>query len=135
MKQFNKKIGESDLNINAPNEPYYKNGTLLKQGIDLFIQEIVYLLDTDKGSIFASDFGSDAKLLIWKQSSSEQSVKQLIESEINEFCDMSKIYKYSIDVKFLQGQSRDIAVIDFKVEDKNTSSEVKSVRTFQYTFS
>tara|TARA_R110001592_G_scaffold189945_2_gene435575 strand:+ start:1359 stop:1766 length:408 start_codon:yes stop_codon:yes gene_type:complete len=135
MRQFNKKIGESDLNINAPNEPYYKNGALLKQGIDLFIQEIVYLLDTDKGDIFASDFGSEAKEYIWKQSSSEQTLKQLLEKEINIFCDMSKLYKFEIDVKFLQGQSRDIAVIDFKVENKNVSSEVNSVRTFQYTFS
>ena len=133
MAEFNQKIGEQDLNISAPNETHYEGGALIKQGIDLFKQEIIFLLDTEPYDVFASDFGSTLKHLIWRHNSSESEVKNALHKEITFFCDMVSRYDFTIDVKFMQGQARDICVIEIEITTK--LAENKQFRTLRYTFS
>ena len=134
MKEFKQKLGEADLNINAPNEVFYRNGVLIKQDIDLFVQEIQFLLDTEKGDILGSDFGTTAKQIIWRQSVNEKVVENILTKEIRQYCDMSNRYDFTLTVRFLKGQIRDIAVIDIDIKEVNTASELPLTRTLRYTF-
>ena len=45
----------TDLNINAPDEVGFNNGAVIQQGVSLFIQEIKFLFDTEKGEVLGSD--------------------------------------------------------------------------------
>ncbi len=135
MSDFNQKIGEGDFNIYAPDEYGYNLGVILKQGIPLFIQEIQFLLDTDKGDIFGSDFGSDARKMIWRHNSTEQQVSALLTNEIKQYCDMANKYRFKLDVKFMQGEQRDLAVVDITIEAHEESVKYGGIVSFQYTFS
>jgi len=135
MSNFNQKIGEMDFNIYAPDEYGFNNGINIKQGYHLFIQEIQYLFDTEKGDVFGSDFGSEARKMIWRQNVSEQTVSETLTREIKQYCDKSNDYRFRIDVKFMKGSSRDMAVVDIDIETSEDSALFGGVIGFQYTFS
>ena len=135
MKQFNQLLGEADFNMYAPNEFGYDNGAIIKQGVKLFIQEIHFLLDTDKGDILASDYGSIARKEIWKQNANEQRVKALLTSEISQYCDMANEYRFSLDIKFMEGENRDIALIDIHIDPNTSPTQYGDIVSFRYVFS
>jgi len=135
MTQFNQQLGEADYNMYAPDEYGYANGIIIKQGYALFIQEIQLLFDTERGEILGNDFGSEARRLIWRQRATEQQVTALLIAEIKRFCDLSNKYRFKLSVKFMLGDSRDIAVIDIEVEALEEAVEYGGIVAYQYTFS
>lgn len=134
QKNFNIKQAPTDLNIYAPNEGGFANGSVVKQGVDLFIQEIQLLFDTEKGDIMGSDYGSDIRKYLYKLNVSENRLMGLITREIFEFCDGANEFEYKVDASFAKGQQRDICIVDISIRERTDTGDAH-LSNFQYVFS
>ena len=86
--------------------------------LSLFIVQIENILFSEKRDVIGQeDYGLNLYDLLFTFNKSEMDIKKLIFDNIQLYCPMAQIYKVSIDVKFYNGGTRDIAMINIYIED------------------
>lgn len=103
-----------DFNTFNIAEHDYKDEPILTNEVDLFFSEVEILLTTDSMDVLGqNDFGFQASTLIWKLNASEQKIKAELFAAIDKYCLHAEYMEtWDIDIKFMQGSERDIALID-----------------------
>lgn len=117
-----------DYNILNFNEKDYKEQPILLNEVDLFFNECEILLTTDTMDVLGrNDFGFKASDIIWKSNSTEQQVKSELFNNIEKNCfSCEHLESWDVDVKFMQGSQRDIALIDITATPFGGSANKKS---------
>lgn len=103
-----------DFNTLNFSENDYQDTPILENTVDLFFNEVEILLTTETMDVLGrNDFGFKASDIIWKLNASEQQIKNELYANIEETCFSNEFLEsWSVDVRFMQGSDRDIALID-----------------------
>lgn len=103
-----------DFNTLNIQEKDFKDMPILDNEVDLFFSEVGILLTTDNMDVLGqNDFGFQASNLIWKLNASEQKIKAELIAAIERYCLTHELLEsWDVEIKFMQGSERDIALID-----------------------
>ncbi len=117
-----------DFNTLNISEKDFKDVPILDNVIDLFFSEVEILLTTDSMDVLGqNDFGFQASKLIWQLNASEQKIKSELIASIERYCRHSEhLESWDVDIKFMQGSERDIALIDITAKPYGSSVLSKS---------
>ncbi|BAX25562.1 hypothetical protein BPT24_244 [Tenacibaculum phage pT24] len=87
---------------------------ILTSIIDLFFSEVELLLTTKPMDVLGNnDFGFDAEGLIWRLNANEAQIKSELKNAISKYCFTNEeLQAWDVGVRFMQGNERDIALID-----------------------
>lgn len=117
-----------DFNTLNFSEKDFQDTPILESLVDLFFNEVEILLTTDTMDVMGrNDFGFRASDIIWKLRASEQQIKSELYSNIELNCFTNEFLEsWDVDVKFMQGSGRDIALIDITAKPFEGSEGKKS---------
>ncbi len=103
-----------DFNTLNINEKDFIDQPILDNTIDLFFSEVEILLTTDNTDVLGNnDFGFQASKLIWEMNSSEQKIIAELREAISKNCFSNEfLASWDVDILFMQGNEKDIAVIN-----------------------
>jgi hypothetical protein len=99
----------------------------------MFAQEIWVCFNTEPYEIISDTKSGGLSLegVIFNRSINAQSLETKIRYEIDNNTGGSSLYKYDIEIKFLNGSVRDIVVIDIIIFDKSNKRPFKQRFLFQ----
>jgi len=87
------------------------------------VLQIENLLFTRKKEVLGmQDYGIDLEDLLFTLQSNEGEIRSAIVSQINDYCPLSSGYVVDVNVSFLRGQIRDIAIVDITVDNRKALS-------------
>lgn len=117
-----------DFNTLNIGERDYTEQPILINVVDLFFNECEILLTTDNMDVLGrNDFGFKSSDIIWKTNSSEQQIQSEITNEIQRNCFSNEFLEdWKVEVKFMQGSDKDIALIDITAKPVEGSETRKS---------
>ena len=117
-----------DFNVLHKSEKGFNDTPILMNEIDLFFSEVEILLTTDTTDVMGkNDFGFNATDLIWKLGSNESVIKGDLRNRIEEFCISNEFLKFwDVEIKFFQGNDKDVAFIDIIAVPYDGESSKKS---------
>lgn len=103
-----------DFNTLNIQEKDFLDVPILDNEVDLFFNEVGILLTTDSMDVLGqNDFGFQASNLIWKLNASEVKIKAELIAAIEKYCLTHELLEsWDVEIKFMQGSERDIALID-----------------------
>lgn len=107
-----------DFNTFNIDEKDFIDEPILMNEVDLFFSEVEILLTTDNVDVLGNnDFGFDVKRLIWSINATESKIKNELIASIEKYCFTNELMKqWEVSIKFMQGEERDIAVIEIIAE-------------------
>lgn len=121
-----------DFNVRNYLEQVYIDTPEIVDFIDLFVQEIDILFNTDKYEIFGkNDFGIDIEKKLWKTNIRADLLASDIEQAIINHCESQQFFDFTVDVKMIRGISRDIGVVEITIKE-NQLNPVEVPITFIY---
>lgn len=108
-----------DFNIRAEDEELFVDAYGIDNLLDLFLQEIDLILETQRSSILSKrHFGADVESYLWKTQVNASQIETEIRQQIEQYSDTSKNFDYDISVDIAAGTNRDIGIIDVTIKDK-----------------
>lgn len=120
-----------DFNIFNKSEQDFQETPVLTAIVDLFFSEVELVLTTEQTSILGqNDFGIDVTRMVWSNRMSANTIQDEITAALNKYCMTTQyVENFTVDVKFMQGSSRDIALITIEVKPFDEQASQKT-----YTF-
>ncbi len=119
----------SDFNIRTNDDQLFQVSPEIRKPLDLFLQEIDILFDTEQGQIFGQrSFGYQLEQLIWKTGLSEDSIESLATAQIKENCFSEKEFNWTLTVQIMKGSSKDIGVIDLSIRNRSDNALIAQPR-------
>jgi hypothetical protein len=104
-----------------PDDPNYNEEILeISNEIDLLLQEIRMLFDTENGDVINEpNFGIGLEDMLFEFNLNENQLKRRIDDQIKAYCDIGNL-EIKTDVKFFKGSIRDAAQIDIFINGKRS---------------
>ena len=104
-----------------------KNTTLIKSDIDFVIQQTDLLFSTYPGEVFGdTKYGTDYERYLYNLKVTNSGLKSRILSDMNSL-DL-RGYNYDVEVYFLEGSERDIAMININLyKDNQTYNRIYKI--------
>ena len=128
---YNKKILNltMDINLAYQNSIGFVATPLIFSNIDKFIQEIDLALSLGKYEIFGRNRLNDSTIesIMWGTSVSEQELKNFIENKLRKECYLYNEFNVTIESYFMQGEQRDMCVVDMNIVSKDNQNRRFSI--------
>lgn len=104
-----------------------KNNVIIKSDLDFVLQQIDILFGTYHGEVFGDiNYGTDYDRYLYNLKISNSGLKSRIISDMNSL-DL-RGYEFDVDVYFLEGSERDIAMIDINLyKDNQTYNRIYKI--------
>jgi hypothetical protein len=105
--------------VRYPGHPKYQpDVVLIDNPVIHIIQKIEMLLFTNKGDFIGDlDLGCDLELLIWETNVSGDYIQNIVLEQFNTYIPELSLTNWTLSVDFVEGDFRDIAVINITVND------------------
>lgn len=103
-------------NYNISDSNFREDMMEISNELDIYLSQIRMAINTEKGEVLGiGDFGFDLEAEIYDFKLNERKLRSKIMSQIERFCSLHTRFKTNISVKFMRGDVRDIALIDFHI--------------------
>lgn len=108
-----------DFYITWNGHPKYKEGEIIVEDpVRIIINKMEMCLFTNKGEYIGdADFGCNLTLYLWDTSVSAEFIKGVIVQQFDKYIPELKSYSHTINVYIMEGELRDIMVIDSTIND------------------
>lgn len=101
-------------------DPNYNSTQIQTNGeIEQLITQIETTLFTNHAEVLGSpDFGCNLERMVYSLGYNEGQLKDVIDTQINNYCPLAAKYRVSSKVSFFKGEVRDIAYVDIVIDSK-----------------
>lgn len=105
-------------------EPRFKDGVLEITGeLDEIIQQVDMILFTKPGDVLCMpEFGCNLEQYLFDTSFNENTIKQVIKNQINNFIYLDGSYSVDVDVSFVKWDFNVAMVVDLTINNKKVAS-------------
>jgi hypothetical protein len=100
-------------NLNVFGEKFIE----IESDLDLFITQIQMILDTPLGSVYNNPrFGNSLSRYLHEFNADGKEMRTHVQGQIQLFCPLHRDIPFSVDVKFFQGETGNLAVVDISID-------------------
>jgi len=93
---------------------------------DLIVNKLEMILTTNKGEYIGDlKFGADLSYYLWDTKVSANKIQSIIDGQIKTYIPELKTIPYELDVSILEGEIRDILVVDIIIDDQKIQAILK----------
>lgn len=109
-----------ELYIKYPTDPNYDETQVQTNSeIEMLITQLHTILFTNKREVMGSpSFGCSLEELVYDFGLNEHDLRSRITDQINYYCPLATKYNLEINISFMKGEVRDIALIDITINSK-----------------
>lgn len=109
-----------DFYLKYPEHPKYNDRLLQTESeTEMVVNKIEMILSTNKGDFIGDpDFGANLSHYLWSTRTSADRIRQLVQSQVNKYCPELNSTDYSLKVSIMEGELRDILLVDFVINDQ-----------------
>ena len=120
-------IDYRDFYIKYPQNSNYNSDLIITESFtDLIVSKLEMILFTNKGDVISDpDFGCSLEFYLWQTRVSASTVQDIIRQQISTYIPELDIIGYDINVSMIQGEIRDIMVIDIFLNDQTIQAILK----------
>ncbi len=120
-------IDYRDFYIKYPQHNKYNSEAFFTETkTDMIVNKIEMLLFTRKGDFIADpNFGCDLEFYLWQTRVSATKIEDIIREQINLYIPELNDIGYNLTVSIMQGQIRDVLVIDIVLNDQTIQAILK----------
>lgn len=102
---------------------------IIKTKIELFLTELHVLFGTTQGRVFGKRmFGHSIERFLWDTSYNTDYIKSVTQQSIYDSCQSAKEFDYTVDFNVINGESRDIGVLDIIIKNFNEETVIANPR-------
>lgn len=116
-----------DFYIKYPQNSNYHSDLIITESFtDLIVNKLEMILFTNKGDVISDpDFGCSLEFYLWQTRVSASTVQDIIRQQISTYIPELDTIGYDINVSMIQGEIRDIMVIDIFLNDQTIQAILK----------
>lgn len=93
---------------------------------DMIVNKIEMVLFTNKGDFIGdADFGCDLEYFLWQTRVSAGRIEDIIRDQFNKYIPEINDIGYELDVSIMQGELRDILLIDIVLNDQTIQAVLR----------
>jgi len=93
---------------------------------DLIVNKLEMILTTNKGEYIGDlNFGANLSYYLWETYVSANKIKSIIKEQINQYIPELKFTPYSLDVRIMEGEIRDILIVDIVIDEQKIQAVLK----------